>query len=731
MKDGKDGSSPSCIAVEVLGYSKVSGLPLEEGKDFDENGIDKFTEWKTSIDQINADKGETVYILQEFTWEPVGGGDQYPTRGITSTLAGVQGSNGRILFYIGSFKPDTKTGISTLTENTVYGRLTKTVCDYYIDYDGHAWMRTGPEDTDGSDGMVGYKFGSQNSPAYWEEAQEVGFIKANAITADMINVGSLVADEIFVNKLQASELAVKQSIVNQLDDKITNSTAIAQIKADTEESITEFKNTFSTEVDGKIDTAKTGIIEEARRDLATTSMISEFVTSDDVTGAINTSKTGIIQEAREGVATTSMVTEVDGKITSFETRVANGEATIAIDSDNFKLTPKGDVTITGNITATELVLVDGNKNDNEFVASFVFEEVKTNEYGMILSPVLRWRNSSGTYELDMSSLIKKLNTTTELTRFFVDNTKLYVYDNTPYSVIKKLKPFSKQLYQKWYVSDDSGTVGSQIERVDNTYYIVDIDGSYVPLTGEYYIKVGEKGVISPVENGYVYTLHQNSETGRDEYVREDDINWDVITTQYIQSQSSWYNLSYTRAIMLLRMGVFGKFDTDNGMIKKPSEITGSNFIFAYLGSNLEYTLNRSQLMFPNSPPYTAYATISYKLEQYTICTPSDTTTIPNTYFNQSYRDSEESSTWAFWALLYGGDNMLGSYEDELIKYVDIYRPEDPNMPLKPEPGYTSDIIFYSTIKIGDTHCTYNDLMGDDVSDSDYTGSSKYTWLKGV
>ena len=696
LKDGKDGSSPSCIAVEVLGYSKVSGLPLEEGKDF-ENGVDKFTKWKSSIDQIDADKGEIVYILQEFTWEPVGGGEQYHTRGITSTLAGVQGSNGRILFYIGSFKPDTTTGISTLTGNEVYGRLTKTVCDYYIDYDGNAWMRTGSEDTDGSDGMVGYKFGSQNSPAYWEKAREVGFIKANAITADMINVGSLVADEIFVNKLNASEIAIEQSIVGKLDDKITTSTAFANIKADNEKSLAEFRNTFTTE--------------------------------DDVTGAINSAKSGIISEARKDLATASMISEVDGKIASFETRVANGEATIAINSDNFTLTPTGDVTITGNITAKELVLVDGSGNNNEFEASFVFEEVVSNEYGKVLSPVLRWRNSGGTYELDMSSLIKKLNTTTELTGFFVDNTKLYIYES-PYATVKKLKPFPKQLYQKWYVRDHSGTIGSRTKRVDNTYYIIDINGSYVPLTGEYYIEVGQKSVISPVETGYVYTLHENSETGRNEYIREDNIEWNIL--YYMPSFG--YDLSYPRAIMFLQMGVFGKFDTDKGEIK-PSEITGSNYIFAYIGSDLKYTLDRSQLPSTQGIPdgtYTAYATISYDLEKYTICTPSDIT-IPNTYFNQSCRDNEESRYWAFWAIHYGGSNILERhYENTLINYVDIYIPKDPygNDPTL-KPGYTSDIIFYSTIKKGDTHCTYNDLMGDDGSDSDYTGSSKYTWLKGI
>ena len=43
LKDGKNGSSPSCVNVDILGYSKVSGLPLYRNEIF-EDGKDMFEE---------------------------------------------------------------------------------------------------------------------------------------------------------------------------------------------------------------------------------------------------------------------------------------------------------------------------------------------------------------------------------------------------------------------------------------------------------------------------------------------------------------------------------------------------------------------------------------------------------------------------------------------------------------------------------------------------------------
>lgn len=616
ISDGKTGGAPSCISTKILGYS-LAELDINSSN------------WKTHLNELgDTTPGQPIYILNEYEWS-----DGTKTKGITVTLAGTQGVEGksRVLFYLGSFYDGTLSGTS------VQGTLDDERCDYYIDKSDKAWMRTGTAKT-----ATGSSSGNTNDPN-WKESTKVGFLQTGAIHADMINAGSITVDSEIVNQLKSIDI---------IADNITGKTIQSDINVELE--------------DG-----------------------SEIPTWQlDNTGKGHLAK------------------------------------------HNISWTADGALSVSGDITAKELVLIDGSGKNKEFEASFVFEEVETTNNGTVLCPILRWRNASGAYELDMSSLVKKLDSTEELTQFFEDyKTTLYVYENV-YASVKKLKPFSKQLYQKWYVTDNSGNNSSKISLVDDTYYISGTNG-FEPLTGEYYIKVGQKSVISPVETGNVYTLHKNSENGRGEYIIEDDIEWNI--SYYIEPLG--YRLSYTRAIMFLLMGVFGKFDTDKGVIKKPSEITGSNYIFAYIGSDLKYTLNRSQLPSTQGIPdgtYTAYATISYELEKYTICTPSDTT-IPNTYFNQSCRDNEESSSWAFWAIYYGGSNILESqYEDNLINYVDIYIPKDPygNDPIL-KPGYTSDIILYSTIKIGDTHCEYNDLMGDDVSDSDYTGSSKYTWLKGI
>ena len=325
LKEGKNGSSPSCVAVDILGYSKVSGLPLYPLESSESGEYDMFNEWKMTIADVQADKGDTVYILQEYTWRPVDAGDDSSkdtkTRGITSTVAGVQGSNGRILFYLGTFEEGKETFFDIdedgekVIRDFIYGRLTKTVCDYYIDSEGNAWMRTGSEDVDGSDGQKGYRYSVSNNLSYWEPAQKVGFVQAGAITADMINVSTLVADEIFVNKLKASELEVEKSIVNQLDDKITNSTAIAQIKADNEQSLTEFRNIFTTEdgVNGLIEEAESGIITKAQEGMAQASMFAEYTKTSELDGVINgvieAAKSGIITEAQEGMAKSSMFAE--------------------------------------------------------------------------------------------------------------------------------------------------------------------------------------------------------------------------------------------------------------------------------------------------------------------------------------------------------------------------------------------------------------------------------------
>lgn len=84
-----------------------------------------------------------------------------------------------------------------------------------------------------------------------------------------------------------------------------------------------------------------------------------------------------------------MVSEVDGKIASFETRVANGEAKIAITSDNFTLTPDGDVTISGNVTAKGLnTTITGKKNN------IVIENNQLNLYNGESTPSMTVRGDS-------------------------------------------------------------------------------------------------------------------------------------------------------------------------------------------------------------------------------------------------------------------------------------------------------------------------------------------------
>ena len=126
-------------------------------------------------------------------------------------IAGIQGVDGksRVLFYLGSFEKDK----ATLSGTSVIGRLNDEICDYYIDYDGYAWMRTGTKrEAKGPD-----KPDTQNSEFLesWRPSTQVGFLQAGAITADMINARSLTANNAFITAIQAIEINA---------DKITSGT---------------------------------------------------------------------------------------------------------------------------------------------------------------------------------------------------------------------------------------------------------------------------------------------------------------------------------------------------------------------------------------------------------------------------------------------------------------------------------------------------------------------------
>jgi hypothetical protein len=178
-------------------------------------------------------------------------------------------------------------------------------------------MRTGSEDEDGSDGQIGSKTGNDGS-SYWEKSQKVGFLQAGAITADMINTGSLVADVGFINKLKTSELTIDASKVTELDNAITKSAVIANIKADTEKSITEFRNTFTTEVEGQITDAEASVKSYADKTFATTEQVSKF--KSDLEGQITDAEAGVKSYADKTFATTEQVSkfksDLEGQIST-------------------------------------------------------------------------------------------------------------------------------------------------------------------------------------------------------------------------------------------------------------------------------------------------------------------------------------------------------------------------------------------------------------------------------
>ena len=113
-------------------------------------------------------------------------------------MAGTQGIDGksRVLFYLGSFE----TNKATLSGTSIFGKLTDDRCDYYIDKNGKAWMRTGTEvsATGSSDGNSG--------DSNWKESETVGFLQAGAIHADMINANTFVGSDVIATAVNATEI---------------------------------------------------------------------------------------------------------------------------------------------------------------------------------------------------------------------------------------------------------------------------------------------------------------------------------------------------------------------------------------------------------------------------------------------------------------------------------------------------------------------------------------------
>ena len=201
---GDKGSAPSCLGVEILGYSKIE---LSIDADITETGKNSNGEvcWYKTLNALQSSltAGQEIYMLNKYTWS-----DNTTTKGITVTLAGTQGTKGesRVLFYLGSYEANEK----TLDENTpLSGSLTSTRCDYYIDVAGNAWMRKG-EDMETYEVVPNplNKYPDSGAPfySYWEKSEKVGFLQAGAIHAKMINTASIVADEAFVNELKAVDI---------------------------------------------------------------------------------------------------------------------------------------------------------------------------------------------------------------------------------------------------------------------------------------------------------------------------------------------------------------------------------------------------------------------------------------------------------------------------------------------------------------------------------------------
>lgn len=187
---------PTSTNVEVVGYSS-DDLALNSD------------EWKKNITDLGTlEPGTYIYMLNKYTWD-----DGRTTYGKTVTMAGTQGikgETGRVLFYLGSFRD------GTLNEEPVTGLLNNDRCDYYIDENDQAWMRTGTNEQ-----AEGYKNGQQNNTDYWKQSEKVGFLQAGAISADMINANTFIGSEVIANAVKAAEISadnIKTGTISSINE---------------------------------------------------------------------------------------------------------------------------------------------------------------------------------------------------------------------------------------------------------------------------------------------------------------------------------------------------------------------------------------------------------------------------------------------------------------------------------------------------------------------------------
>jgi hypothetical protein len=136
---------------------------------------------------------------------------------VDSGKDGVAGNPGksRVLYYLGSFEK----GKATLSGGKVNGLLTDERCDYYIDFRGDAWMRIGTEKS--AEGFAHQSAGTNeyyNDSKYWKKQDEkIGFLKAGAISADMIAAGAITADKINIDDLTSNTAFIENLQVNAVN----------------------------------------------------------------------------------------------------------------------------------------------------------------------------------------------------------------------------------------------------------------------------------------------------------------------------------------------------------------------------------------------------------------------------------------------------------------------------------------------------------------------------------
>ena len=711
LKDGKDGSAPTCTAVETLGYSKIKGLPLYENFEGYEN-------WKQSIRETESGAGDTVYILQEYTWESADGSiSTYKTRGVTSTVAGVQGSNGRMLFYLGSFEQ----GKATIQGESIKGRLTKTVCDYYIDYSGKAWMRIGDQDSDGSDGEVGYRVGSQNNKSYWEESQKVGFIQAGAITADMINTGSLAADKGFITSLSTSELSVKASNVKQLEEALKDSDTIkskassADLKVEAEK-ISALQTDYET-INGRITNINNaGFITEA----GAAKVFADKITLDDKGNVKNIDKSGLLTEASAATLFASKQ-DMDGKVSKAEIIAAINESgesnakisadritltgkTISAISDNFQLTNDGDLTITGDITAEKLTLVDG-KNNSNFSAWFVFEDVEVEDLSeTILCPVLYWVNANGKYKLDMSKVVMKLNEDNTKTTYFPSNIKLYKLNNNKCYVDEETN-----IFELWEVDENN----NKLWLYDSKLYKGN-SSKFTPISGTYYIRRDYIGVPTyPINNS---TNFKCKLYGAPKYGYNND--YEELTTEvYDESQNPY-------CAIFIKMSVLEKINISSGNVPSKNMVSGE-YILVHEGRiNIDGSYTYECIPLDGSSYSSVKMDVKFVSEKNNIFVPSDYVIINNGNAEGGYFKDDYKTFHANWmrVVIDGyGDEINGEKRVEYNMGLDKYV----NFDSKSVYNCVDICLSGSSIK----HYSYSEIMGDSGFDSDNNTDDDYNWLK--